>query len=136
MKMINYFFLIILFSFSFSNLASSEVTEAGKIKKDTYATSEDILLKIIEPNLNKIITEKYGKQMDWQISKVLKVGQIVDHTKEESEYWYQVKLAVRLENELDLINIRIDIPNLFSGDRYEEVNSKVKISLIEYTQLE
>ncbi|WP_225985998.1 DUF3888 domain-containing protein [Psychrobacillus glaciei] len=69
--------------------------------KDTYATSEDILLTLIEPDINTMIKEKYGKQMKWEVSKVLKVGLIVDHTKKESEFWYNVKLAVRLENEKD-----------------------------------
>ncbi|WP_391209664.1 DUF3888 domain-containing protein [Psychrobacillus sp. L4] len=143
MKRISSFFLIILLTFSVSNLASSEVTEAGRIVKNTYATSEDILLTLIEPDINTMIKDKYGKQMQWEVSKVLKVGLIVDHTKKKSEFWYKMKLAVRLENEkedangdeLDLIDIRIDVPNLYTEDRYEEGNSKMKISLIEYTQM-
>ncbi|MCK1998941.1 DUF3888 domain-containing protein [Psychrobacillus psychrodurans] len=135
MKKIIYLFLLILLTFSFSTLVSSEVTGTGKIKKDTYATSEDILISLIEPDINRIIKEKYGQQRDWEVSKISKVGLIADHTKEKSEYWYQMKLGVRIENDLDLIDIRIDIPNLYTENRYNEENSRIKVSLIEYAQI-
>ncbi|TQR15504.1 DUF3888 domain-containing protein [Psychrobacillus vulpis] len=142
MKKLGYFLLLVLLTFSFSNFASSEVKEASKIKKDTYATSEDILIKLIEPDINRIIKEKYGKEMIWQVDKVIKVGLIMDHTKKNSDYWYHMKLSVRPQSEevgkadeLDIVDIRIDVPNIYGRDRYKETNSKMKITLIEYFQV-
>lgn len=40
----------------------AEVTKSGRVKEDVYATSEDILLRLIQPKLYKINNDKYGKQ--------------------------------------------------------------------------
>ncbi|CAM5197128.1 hypothetical protein UACE39S_06057 [Ureibacillus acetophenoni] len=70
-----------LLIFASVNIANAEVTESGKVKKEGYATTEDILINLIEPDLNKIITDKYGIEKTWQIGKVIKVSLIADHTK-------------------------------------------------------
>jgi hypothetical protein len=130
----------ILLVFATSNLANAEVTESGKVMKEGYATTEDILIKMLEPDLNKIITDKYGEEKSWQMGKVAKVALMVDHTKKPSDIWYEMKMFVRVyddnkdKEELDNIVIRIDIPNMFTEDMYKERKSDIKVTLIKYEQ--
>ncbi|NRD76629.1 DUF3888 domain-containing protein [Bacillus sp. BRMEA1] len=126
--------------FATSNLANAEVTESGRIKKEVYATSEDVLMEMLKPELNKIISDKYGHEKIWQISKVAKVALIADHTKKPSENWYEMNIFVRVYDDkndkelLDDIDIRIDIPNMFTKDRYKVKNPDMKVTLIKYEQ--
>ncbi|CAM5213632.1 hypothetical protein UACE39S_04320 [Ureibacillus acetophenoni] len=130
-----------LLIFASVNIANAEVTESGKVKKEGYATTEDILINLIEPDLNKIITDKYGIEKTWQIGKVIKVSLIADHTKKNSEYWYEMIINVRvhddeIDKELwDSLCIRIDIPNMYTMDKYKERNTDTKVTLITYEQL-
>lgn len=130
-----------LLIFTTSNIANAEVSESGKIKKEGYVTTEDILINLIEPNINKIITDKYGKESTWQIGKVIKVSLIADHTKKNSEYWYEMIIHARVHDDeinkelLDSLRIRIDIPNMYTSDRYKERNTDTKVTLITYEQL-
>ena len=135
--------LIAFLSFNMMTIANAEVAKEGKIKKDTYATTEDVLLRLMEPKLNKIITEKYGKEMSWYVDNVVKVGLILDHTKNPSDVWYDMQFAVRVhdrdkegnEQLLDMIEVRVDIPNLLTGDRYKETESMMTLKLINYNQI-
>ncbi|MGM0877949.1 MAG: hypothetical protein ACQEWV_25295 [Bacillota bacterium] len=136
--------LIVAFlSFNIITIANAEVSKEGKIKKDTYATTEDVLLNLMEPKLNKIITEKYGKEMSWYVDNVTKVGLVVDHTKNPTDVWYDMKFAVRVHDPdkegheplLDIIEVRVDIPNLLTEDRYKETESMMTLKLIDYNQI-
>lgn len=42
---------------STNNIIQAEVIQEGVIKKEIYAKTEDILFKILEPKIHKIITE-------------------------------------------------------------------------------
>lgn len=129
-----------LLVFTSSNLANAEVTESGRVKKEGYATTEDILIKVIEPDLNKIIADKYGEEKHWQIGKVTRVALMIDHTKKDSDIWYEMNMYVRVDGDkedkvlLDDIRIRIDIPNMYTEDRYKERKSDIKVTLLKYEQ--
>ncbi|MBT2699064.1 DUF3888 domain-containing protein [Bacillus sp. ISL-40] len=129
-----------LLVFATSNLANAEVTESGRVKKEVYATTEDILIKMLEPELNKIVTDKYGEEKTWQIGKVAKVALKVDHTKKPSDIWYEMNMFVRVYDDekdkefLDDIGIRIDILNMFTKDRYKERKADMKVTLLKYEQ--
>ncbi|KKI91864.1 hypothetical protein WQ54_12075 [Bacillus sp. SA1-12] len=135
--------IVALLSFNMITIANAEVSKVGKIKKETYATTEDVLLNLMEPKLNKIITEKYGKEMSWYVDNVTKVELIVDHTKNPTDVWYDMKFAVRVHNPdkkgheplLDIIEVRVDIPNLLTEDRYKETESTLTLKLIDYIQI-
>jgi len=142
-------FIIMLFSLALilgsGNLVSAKVSEEGKIKKNVYATTEDILLMIISPKVENIIQEKYGQKMTWNVQKVARVDLIIDHTKKESDAWYEMKLAVYVadpqkekpEWKLDFIKLKIDMPNLLT-DREAKGSDKIKdinIDLIDYQQI-
>ncbi|MGE8081913.1 hypothetical protein [Peribacillus loiseleuriae] len=98
MRKIVVLFFTILLIFSTTNSVNAEVSKEGKIKKDVDATTEDILLTIIEPKLEKIIQDKYGHKMSWHVQKVSKVGLIIDHTQKESEAWYEMTLAAQVSD--------------------------------------
>jgi hypothetical protein len=95
---------------------------------------------MMEPELNKVITDKYGEERHWQIVKVTKVALIADHTKKNSDIWYELNLFVRVDDKepgkefLDEIQMRIDIPNMFTADRYKERKEDMKVTLIKYEQ--
>ncbi|TDK58170.1 DUF3888 domain-containing protein [Bacillus salipaludis] len=148
--------VVMLFSailvLSTGNLISAEtakpkviVTPKGnkvKVKKEIYATTEDILLRLMEPKVNKIITDKYGKQMSWRIEKIRDVALIADHIKKDSEVWYDMKMFVKVNEaeksdfqSYDDIEVRIDIPNMFTHDRYKNTNSDMKVTLLKYEQM-
>ncbi|PGT88239.1 DUF3888 domain-containing protein [Bacillus sp. AFS040349] len=133
--------LILFINTSYS--ANAEVSKEGKVKKEVDATSEEILLKLVEPKLNNIITEKYGKEMSWHIEKANRVHLILDHTKNPSDVYYKMRLAVRLTDPeveghqflLDFITIRLDNPSFSFKNRYKETSSDMKVKLIKYEQL-
>lgn len=143
MKKILVFCVVAFISLNFALIANGHVSKEGRIKKDTYATSEDVLLRLIEPQLNKIITDKYGKEVTWQVDKVAKVGLILDHTKNPSDVWYDMKFAVRVFDDgsngqeclLDMVEVRVDIPNIYTTDRYKEMKPTMTVKLIEYNQI-
>ncbi len=93
---------------------------------------------MIEPDINKIITDKYDKEKTWQIGKVIMVSLIADQTKKNSENWYEMIIHVRVHDDekdkelLDSLRIRIDIPNMYTRDKYKERNSDMKVTLITY----
>lgn len=140
MRKIVLLLLVPLMLFSVSNLVNAEVTEEAKVKKDAYATTEDILITMIEPELNKIITEKYGEEKTWQIGRVMKVSLIADHTKETSEFCYEMIMGVKVNDDInekelsDSIHIKIDIPNMYTRDKYKKRNTNMKVSLVKYEQ--
>lgn len=142
-------FIIMLFSLALilgsGNLVSAKLSEEGKIKKNVYATTEDILLMIISPKVENIIQEKYGQKMTWNVQKVARVDLIIDHTQKESDAWYEMKLAVvvadpqnkKPEWKLDFIKLKIDMPNLLP-DREAKGSDEIKdikIDLINYEQI-
>lgn len=126
-----------------SSIVKAEVSEDTKIKKEVYATSEDVLFRLVEPKLHKIITEKYGKEMSWHIERGTKVHLILDHTKDPSETYYKMSVAIRLtdpEKEghqflLDFITVRLDSPYFNFDNRYKDSNSDIKVKLIKYEQI-
>lgn len=134
---------VIFLSINMVTVANAEVAKEAKIKKDTYATSEDVLLRLMEPKVNNIISKKYGKEISWHFDKVTKVGLILDHTKNPSDVWYNMKFAVRVHDPekegheylLDLIEVRVDIPNLLTAERYNETEPMLTVKLIEYIQI-
>ncbi|WP_417898320.1 DUF3888 domain-containing protein [Bacillus haimaensis] len=140
MRKISVLVLTTLLVFASSNFANAEVTESGKVKKEIYATTQDILLMMMEPELNKVITDKYGEERHWQIAKVTKVALIADHTKKNSDIWYEINLFVRVDDKepgkesLDEVQMRIDIPNMFTSDRFKERKDDMKVTLIKYEQ--
>lgn len=78
--------------------------------------------------------------MFWCFEKVFNVDLVVDHTKKVSDSWYEMKIAVRVndpekeQNEflLNLIDIKIDMPNLLpnKGISGGEITD-IKIDLID-----
>lgn len=83
--------------------------------------------------------------MSWHIQKASDVGLIIDHTKKESEAWYEIELGIQVsgfekdkpEWQLDIIKLKIDTPNILSyGDKIagDEIKD-LKIDLIDYLQI-
>jgi hypothetical protein len=142
-------FIIMFFSFALiwgsADLVSAKVSEEGKIKKNIYATTEDILLMIISPKVENIIQEKYGQKMTWNVQKVARVDLIIDHTQKESDAWYEMKLAVDVSDpqmekpewKLDFIKLKIDMPNLLThrGTVGSDEIKDIKVDLIDYQQI-
>jgi hypothetical protein len=142
-------FLTLLFTimlmFTATNLVNAEVSKDGKVKKNVYATAEDILLTIIEPSVEKIIQDKYGQRMSWDVQKATDIGLIIDHTKKESEAWYEIELAINVSSfekdkpewALDIIKLKIDTPNILShrGKIASNEIKELKIDLIDYQQI-
>lgn len=80
--------------------------------------------------------------MSWNYEKVHRVNLILDHTKNLSDVWYDMAFAVRLtdpdkENHqllLDIIEIRVDLPNLIFENRYKDTDQRLKVKLKKYQQ--
>ncbi|MBD8590026.1 hypothetical protein IFT92_19740 [Peribacillus simplex] len=128
-------------------MLSSSVFAKGK--EDTpervngYVSTEDILLSLIEPKLNKIVKDQYGKEMIINPLKIHDVANMLKGTCEKGtdscDGWFQLDLTILVgepsENpKIDSIILKIDAPNIGGTAPHlvsEEIKD-IKVELVKY----
>ena len=82
-------------------MLSSSVFAKGKenipVRVDSYFTTEDVLLALIEPKLTKIVKDQYGKEMIINPLKIRDVAAIhkgiAQKGKSNDEGWFQLDMV-------------------------------------------
>ncbi|MED3575382.1 hypothetical protein [Cytobacillus praedii] len=113
----NFFIIItltffIVFSVSLSNVMSAK----SIVQSSSYATTEDVLIALLLPHLDNIVTKEYkGNRQSWNIARIEKVS--FETTKKPIDHWYEMKILIQVfdntkisnKSHLDCINLRLDI---------------------------
>jgi len=106
-----------------------------KIYKTTYATTEDIFLDTIYPELNKFVQDKYGSSVHWADSKIVEIKCLVSPDK----WTYQAKIMIKVfgvgEQQWSLDQITLNYDSLYRNHEVKDSLSKPKIELVEYKQM-
>ena len=105
------------------------------------STSEDMLLMLIFPRVEKIIGEKYEKQsgenVSWDYGRVHSVDFVIG----KDDVWYEMELSLLIGEVVkkeDLVRLRIDAPHIrVEGPQSDaEVINNVKVDVIKYIKSE
>jgi hypothetical protein len=136
-------FLLIMSVVMLSSSVFAKGAENLPVRVDSYFTTEDVLLSLIEPKLNKIVKDQYGKEMIINPLKIQEVAAIhkglAQKGKSNGEGWFQLDMSILVgepsENPtLDNMIIKIDAPNIGGTAPHlvsEEIED-IKVELVKY----
>lgn len=134
--------LITLLSLSVTvSLVHAEKDTSSKVKKEIYASPEELLIDMINPYITEIVSKECGDGVHWTFERVNKLELIVDHTGSESKSWYELSLMIRTlsstENEnmsLDSVTLHIDPKTYFGSIEGDRKNlNEVSVKVVEYS---
>lgn len=141
MKKFMVLFLLAISLFSGTNLTNAKTETPERIP--AYRTTEDILITIINPRLNKIVEEQYGKRM---IVNPLRVHDVAVMEKlistkgrDKWDSWYEVRMSILVGDpsekpKRDVIVLKIDAPYI-GGPVRNIANDKIEgitVDLVKY----
>ncbi|WP_237662413.1 DUF3888 domain-containing protein [Sutcliffiella horikoshii] len=143
-KILLVFAFLILFCSIPTNIGQATVHPSGKIKKEIYASSDELLVDVLNPYITKVVREECGKDVSWTFERFQNLNLIVDHTGSKSKRWYEVSIMINTtnpENEenvwgIDVVTFNIDPKTYFGSSELERENlNDVFIELMEYEHL-
>ncbi len=133
LKYVTVLLLAIFIVYSANNLISAEETVGDRDQR--YATTQEILFALVEPKLEKIIHDKYSKEMVWNVFDVKEVAFVMDH--KNNEAWFKMDLFIAVgdpeDAKIDSISLKVDAPNI--GGEHTKSNGEIKditVDLIKY----
>ncbi|KRE31601.1 DUF3888 domain-containing protein [Paenibacillus sp. Soil522] len=132
---------LVKYSLPIAFLVLASVTQAlpthaepkeNTVYKTTYATTENIFLDTIHPELNKFVLNKYGSLVPWADSNIVEIKRLVSPTK----FTYQVKIIFKVFGEggkdwgIDQITLNYD--SHYHNKELKDPSLKPEIELVEY----
>ncbi|GGH80918.1 hypothetical protein JOD43_002467 [Pullulanibacillus pueri] len=110
-----------------------------------YVTTGDILLTLIEPKLNKIVSDQYGEPLPVQPVKIVSAGRVVDPALHknagEDTSWFQVEINILVGDlhkkvHLDEVILKIDAPNIEATEHHfmSDDIKNIDVELLKYTK--
>lgn len=124
------------------SLAQAEKDPSSKIKKEIYASPEELLVDMINPYITEIVSKECGEGVQWTFERVNELELIVDHTGSESKRWYELGLMIRTfsttsKNEdmnLDTVTLHIDPKTYFGSFEGNRKNlDEVSVKVVNYS---
>lgn len=110
---------------------------------DNTLTTEDVLMALIKPKLDKIVKDQYGKEMIVNPMKVNNVAIITKpgstKGKDEFEGWYELDMSMMVGEpdknpSWDHISLKVDAPNI-GGTAPHVISDKIEgieVELVKY----
>lgn len=141
-------FAVLIFTsilmFSSGALVDAKVPRMFTNEKAMYMSTERILFLLIEPRLDKIVKDQYGKQMIINPMRVNEAGLITNSVGKDSNAdsgWFQLDMLILVgdpsENpKMDRVVLKIDAPNIGPANSESHSNSDeikdIKVELVNY----
>ncbi|CAG9620906.1 DUF3888 domain-containing protein [Sutcliffiella rhizosphaerae] len=141
--LLTFAFIILIGAFS-TNFGKAMVHPSGKVKKEIYASSDELLVDVLNPYITKIVREECGENVRWTFERVQNLKLLVDHTGSKSKSWYEVSLMINTtnsENEgnvwgIDVVTFNIDPKSYLGITEVKRENLEdVFIELKEYVHI-
>ncbi|WP_078546788.1 hypothetical protein [Litchfieldia alkalitelluris] len=132
--MIKQSFILLGLTFAFIPQQNVMVESAPKVE-DLYVTTEDIVLDLIMPIIDKRVIKEYGggPLFDWQIQRIVGIAYNDDHS-----YDVSVRINIPSGNDNtkeDLVKVRVS-PSCDSGKINKQVcNHDFRVEIVEYKHL-
>ncbi|MEH6942938.1 DUF3888 domain-containing protein [Bacillus sp. JJ722] len=138
---INILLVAFIFFIPFTNVCAEKPSNY-KVKKEIYATSQDIFIDMLSPYILKAVRDECGDKTTFSVGRVRKISLIVDHTGKESKRWYEVELTLKTIDPskgetvwgIDSATFKIDTKTYFGHSEINRTSLEgVDIVLMNYT---
>lgn len=123
-------FVVVILLLAFIPYHAVEAKVATSINQEIYVTTEDIILDIIFPKVDKRVQKEYhNKNINWQWTRITDITYINNHS-----YEMNVKITVdgRDGKAEDLVKVKISLP---CDSNKLNCKGKFKVAVIDYHHL-